>query len=571
MKNFSLKFNTYYRLRWTEYFILFIVLFLSFYYGMSTYAIENINEGLYAEIPREMLQMGNYIIPNLNFVPYIEKPPLFYWLIAVSYKIFGVSEWSARVVPATSAALVCLSLVYFGNLIRRNREGWIAAIILATSIGFIAIARVLIFDMLLTFFFTASLLSFYIWYKEVKVVFLRLFYLFLGLAFLTKGMLSLLLIPTIAVLFILSMPQPGKKILLFLDPFGLLLFAAIILPWHYFAIKQHAGFAWDYFINEQVLRFLDKRLPHDYHTGPIYFYLPKMILYLFPWSLLSFLLFKSDKSVDKSFYRYLWLWFTIPLIFFSLSKAKGDYYMVLGTPPLALLLALKINEIFTTKNDKTLIYFFVFLGIFESVAFGLLYSATAQNNLAFYLPERFKLDAFFTLPLQYLCFGSVTVTFLGLMFCIQFRKKPLVHFLSVISLILFLVAFYVVNKQKIEYRQSETSLAKYIQHHGPERPVYLYQDYEKVSSILFYLKKRLPLIDSKSQDLDYGMHSPVAKGWFVSLNNFVNERDKEPHYVIARKSKFIDFLHSVAPHEYCIVAQSGSSVLLSNQASDCGS
>ena len=89
MNNFSLRFNTYYRLGVSEYLILFVVLFFSFYYGMSTYAIENINEGLYAEIPREMLQIGNYIIPKLNFIPYIEKPPLFYWLVAISYKIFG--------------------------------------------------------------------------------------------------------------------------------------------------------------------------------------------------------------------------------------------------------------------------------------------------------------------------------------------------------------------------------------------------------------------------------------------------------------------------------------------------
>lgn len=570
MKSFSLKFNTYYRLRWIEYLILFLVLFLSFYYGMSTYAIENINEGLYAEIPREMLQIGNYIIPNLNFVPYIEKPPLFYWMIALSYKIFGVSEWSARVVPATSAALVCLSLVFFGNRIRRNREGWIAAIILATSIGFVAIARVLILDMVLTLFFTMSLVSFYIWHTKGSRSFLRLFYCFLGLAFLTKGLLSVILIPAIALIFILFSDKPFKKSLQFFDPVGILIFAAMVVPWHFLAIKREADFVWDYFVNEQVFRFLDKRIPHDYHTGSLFFYLPKIFLYLFPWSILSFLLFKPDRSSDKSLYRFLWLWLMIPLIFFSVSRAKGDYYMIISMPALALLLALKINEIFATKSNG-LIYFFAFFGAFETLSFGLLYSATIQNKLSNYLPEVLKLDSFFITPLLYFFIGVGVATLTGIFICLNFRKKPTVHFSAIICLILFLVAFYVINKQKIEYRTSEVSLADYINQHDPSRPVYLYQDYEKISSILFYLKKRLPLIDSKSNDLHYGMQRPTADGWFFSLNNFMDARDKEVNYVIARKDRFVDFLHSVAPKEYCIVAQTGTSVLLSNKVEDCGS
>lgn len=570
MNNFSLKFNTYYRLRWIEYFILFLVLFLSFYFGMSTYAIENINEGLYAEIPREMLQIGNYIIPNLNFVPYIEKPPLFYWLIALSYKLFGVSEWSARVVPATAAALVCISFVYFGNLLRRNREGWLTAIILATSIGFIAIGRVLIFDMVLTFFFTAALLSFYIWHKKSDIKYLRFFYIFTGLAFLTKGMLAIVLLPSIAILFTLSMPLPFRRLLQFFDPISLLLFTAIVVPWHYLAMKQQAGFAWDYFINEQVFRFLNKRIPHDYHTGPIYFYLPKIALYLFPWSLLSLLLFKKDKSVEKSLYRFLWLWFIIPLTFFSLSKAKAEHYMVIGMPPLAMLLALKINEVFNRPYKKMLIYFFMFLGIFEITAFGLLYSATVQNKIAPYLPEFFRLNYDFALPLLYLLIAVTVTSIIGLLLCLKYSRKPLLHFISIICLVLFLIIFYVLDKQKIEYQHSEASLAHYIVQHDPSRPVYLFKDYEKISSIVFYLKKRLMLIDSMSQDLYYGMHKPVANGWFLSLNNFVKARE-EAHYVIARKDRFMEFIHSVAPHEYCIVAQSGSSVLLSNKMEDCGS
>jgi len=569
MNNFSLKFSTYYRLTWREYLVLFLVLFVSFYFGMSSYGIENINEGLYAEIPREMLQLGNYIIPKLNFVPYIEKPPLFYWLIALSYKVFGVSVWSARIVPATSGALVCLSFVYFGNAIRRNREGWLSAIILATSIGFIAIARVLIFDMLLTFFFTGALLSFYVWYKNLNFTYLRLFYIFTGFAFLTKGMLALALIPTITLLFLVSLPNPWKRVAMLFDPVGLILFACIVVPWHYFAIKQQSGFAWDYFINEQFYRFLDKRVPHDYHTGPFYFYLPKIILSLFPWSLLTFLLFQPKKNVERPLIKFLWLWFIIPLLFFSLSKAKGDYYMVVGIPPLAFLLGLKLNDLFNGKVKYTLINLFAVLGLLEMTIFGGLYLATAKPLWAPTLPDLCKLDPSFSLPLLRLFIGVSVMTFIGGVIAWRCRRNPSVQLTLIACLMSFTVIFYIVDKQIVQDSRSESSLAEYINQHAANRPVYLYQDYEKISSILFYLKKRLPLIDSKSQDLYYGSRSPIAKGWFYSLNNFLEARDKEPHYVIARKDRFTEFLHNVAPREYCIVAQSGTSVLLSNDSKEC--
>lgn len=567
MNSFSLKFSTYYRLRWTDYVILFALLFLSFYFGLSSYAIENLNEGLYAEIPREMLEIGNYIIPNLNFVPYIEKPPLFYWLIAISYKLFGISAWSARVVPATAASAICLNLVYFGNLIRRNREGWLAAIILATSIGFIAIARVLIFDMVLTFFFSAALLSFYHWYKQTNIKSLRFFYLFVGLALLTKGLLALLL-PLIALVFIAISPRGSKRLLSFFDPIGALLFLMVVIPWHYLAIKQQAGFAWNYFINEQYLRFFDQRIPHDYHTGSIFFYIPRLLIYLFPWSLLSFLLLKPEKSVDQSLSRFLWLWLLIPLLFFSLAKAKGDYYMVIATPALALLLALKINEQLTRPNS-TLFYFFLVFATLELLTIGLAFFATAKGFLLNYLPKFLWFDASFSSILLYLWLSVMAITLVGAI-CNFYSRKPLVklHLLLIASLVITLIIFYILNKQQIQNHHSETVIANYIQQHDNQCPVFLFKDCEKISSIMFYLKRRLPIIDSQSQDLYFGMRNITDKNWFISLGHFMMARQQE-HYVIARKKNFLEFMHSVVPQEYCIVAQSGSSVLLSNKRQDC--
>lgn len=127
----------------------------TFYYGLGSYALANNNEGLYAEIAREMYISHKYIIPMLNGVPYIEKPPLLYWLINGSFHLWGINEFAARFVPATCGVILCFSLVFFSQQINRLGEGLLAGLILSTSLGFVLIARIVFFDMLLTTLFSS--------------------------------------------------------------------------------------------------------------------------------------------------------------------------------------------------------------------------------------------------------------------------------------------------------------------------------------------------------------------------------------------------------------------------------
>jgi 4-amino-4-deoxy-L-arabinose transferase-like glycosyltransferase len=213
------------------------------------------------------------------------------------------------------------------------KEGWIAAIVLATSVGFVLIGRVIIFDMVLTAVFSLSLIFFYLWYLYEKKHYLWLSYLFLGLAFMTKGMLSVALIPAIAFLFMFFNKTPWKKIFKLFDVVGISIFLLVTVPWVIAATIQQHDFAWDFFINEQVMRFLNKRVPHDYHTGHIYYYIIPLIVSMMPWSFTFPLLFKKDKhptTRQKIVEKFLWLWFLLPFIFFSISDAKAQYYIVIG-------------------------------------------------------------------------------------------------------------------------------------------------------------------------------------------------------------------------------------------------
>ncbi len=322
---------------WDEPWWFWSTLFIVFFASLGRYPLLDNNEGLYAQIPLEMLQRGNFIIPYLNGVPYIEKPPLLYWLISLSYSIFGKAVWAARLIPALAGLSTCIALLLFGRQLKQPRWGRNSALLLATSLGFAIFSRMVFFDILLTALLTWCLTSFYLFDLTHNKKWLHRFYGFLALAVLAKGLLAIVLAGLIITAFQIWEYKSLKWVKIMLDPWGIAIFFAITVPWHAACCWSHQGFAYFYFINEHVLRFLDQRWPHDYYQGSWYYYIPRIFGYIFPWTLALPLLFRTKIEMptsQRSLQRFLLLWFIVPLLFFSFSKAKANYYMILGTPPL---------------------------------------------------------------------------------------------------------------------------------------------------------------------------------------------------------------------------------------------
>lgn len=477
---------------------LLLIMGVSFYYGLGLYGLANNNEGLYAEIAREMYLSHQYIIPTLNGVPYIEKPPLLYWLISGCFHLWGPSEVTARFIPATASACLCLLLVFFTQQINRLREGAITALILSTSLGFIFIARIVFFDMLLTTLLSGCLMSSYLaWFFAEKetytfkifpslhlkcVWYIRLAYVFLALAILTKGILSLILAPLILGTFLFCTKTYRTRGMLFLDPLGIFIFLLIVLPWHVLATLQHQGFLQNFLINEQFLRFFDKRIPQDYYTGPFYYYLLRIPLYLLPWGLLLPLLGLKkyrENTLKDPLALFAWLWFLIPLLFFSLSKAKANYYMIISCPALALLLARAINRDLIHKiGSKIWLWIMGCFIVFSlsSVAIGIHFAKIYEN---------------------------------------QFSAKHLA---------------FTLHQQKKD----------------PSAPILIYQEFETISSLGFYLQQPLAIIDSLSKDLWYGSQF-APKNLFLSPQNFDQAFQNKSCYVVLRKNQLAIFQKRI-PH-----------------------
>jgi 4-amino-4-deoxy-L-arabinose transferase-like glycosyltransferase len=527
--------------------------------GLGSYGLLDNNEGLYAEIAREMLESRSFVIPQINGVPYLEKPPMLYWLMAASYSVFGQSEIAARLVPVLASLAVILALLWLGKKTGTG-AGKLAALILGSSIGYVVMSRTLLFDMLLCAFLTWALCFLYLYFQEGKTSWLRWSHVFLGLAVLTKGLVAPALYYLIAATFLLVVRRSGIRGLLrsLFDPAALLVLFAVALPWHVLAELRDRDFAWFYFINEHALRFLHMRRPYDYYTGPWYYYLPRILLGLFPWSLfLPLLLVRSREhsGPDNATERFLWLWFLVPLAFFSLSQAKANYYMIVGAPPLAMLLATKIRQM-AEENRVTLLAILTGVLLLASVIglAALVPHAGDSKNLSYLFADGPRFLLFFGLFL-----GCVAVALLLLIA----QRMPYALYALAFSGIPIIILF-LSTAVRVEPEISSKQVAEYLRTASGGHTVFLYKDFEDVSALMFYFKRPISLIDSDSSDLQFGSSRSAHSGRFISGDQFVRLGQRHEVFVVVMEKRLNEFHWIASAASLLAVRHIGRTVVFSN-------
>jgi len=170
----------------------------------------------------------------------------------------------------------------------------------------------------------------------------------LALAVLTKGLLAFVVFGAVAATMLWDAEERSRLWRVLVDPVAIAVLLAIALPWHLAAAYRQPGFAWFYFVNEHVLRFLGRREPHDFYEGPWWYYLPRLALGSLPWAVLLVVPGRSREPSDGT-QRFLWAWLLAPLVFFSASIAKANYYMVIALPALSLLLGRRLATLDTSR------------------------------------------------------------------------------------------------------------------------------------------------------------------------------------------------------------------------------
>jgi len=321
---------------WLLVLLIALVLFLT---GLGAYPLLDPDEGRNAQVALEMVRDGHWLPPTLEGEVRYQKPPLYYWLVASSFLAIGPGEFSARLPSALAALLGVVITLLLGTRLWGREKGLMAALILATSLIYVAYAHIVIFDMLLTLFILASL--YFLWkaMEEERRLDWALASFLMALAFLTKGPIGvgiplMAFLPLLLYRYLINKEKTSIPLLLVV-----LVFLVTAAPPFIGAEMRDPGYCYRFFWVENVLRYLT---PRFHRQEPFYYYLPVILIGLLPWTLFLPNALKRTRNLWHLYpQRILFLaaWILVPTLFFTFSKAKMPHYILPTFPAWALLIA----------------------------------------------------------------------------------------------------------------------------------------------------------------------------------------------------------------------------------------
>ena len=554
-------------------------------------------DAVQAQIARNMVSSGDWVTARLDGVAYLEKAPLIYWAIAAAYNIFGASDWAARIPIALSAMALAWLTTAFGIWAFGKRAGFYAGLCVSTCIGLFLFTRILIPDVTITATMTLTMWAFLRAIDEEEQrprLWAFLLAVSIGISLLLKSLIGLVFPAGAALVYLLLTRELlNGRVWKRLRPVsGLLIVLVIAVPWHvlatlrnppYFDLTFHSspgeyhGFLWFFFINEQVLRFLNLRFPRDYDTVPrVWFWLLHLV-WLFPWSVYFPAVVKLGfKPVDRAGKtRLLALcWTGFLLVFFSFSTTQ-EYYSMPCYPALALLLgsAMAAGGDWVRWGTRVLA---VILGLAAVACFALLFvvrglpspgdisTALVQNPSAYKLSMGHIGDltipsfAYLRLPL-FVAGVAFLVGAVGTVKATGQRAFLAAAFMAVLFLHAARLALVVFDP----YMSSRPLARALLQ--APEGQLVIDHHYYTFSSMFFYTNRTALLLNGRVNNLIYGSNAPDAPDVFIDDQQWRQRWLSEPRsYIVADRQERARFEGLVGGENITTVAESGGKMLLTN-------
>ena len=325
---------------------------LAFLLDLGRPALWDPGEGRYAETVREMLMTRNWIVPTLNFEPYYDKPPGFYWLVASTFALFGPSAWAARL-PSALAALAAIALT---TTFAWRRFGPPVAVtagaVLATAILFVIIGRSVRMDTVLTLAVSGALFSAYRAWETPEAIGPAAartprtwpVYWFAALGVVTKGPIALLL-PALVCIVLAAVTGEYRRLKRLLPGWGGVVALAVASGWYVAAAIEAPAYLWAFLWRHNLGRFVDGAAGH---TQPFWYFAWMLPVAFLPWSLfLPGALHRAVRRIRRGhdLDLFLMVWFAVVVVFFSCSRAKLATYVLPAFPPLAILVATYLREL----------------------------------------------------------------------------------------------------------------------------------------------------------------------------------------------------------------------------------
>lgn len=472
------------------------------------------DETRYAEISREMLQRGDWVVPHLLGLRYFEKPVAGYWFNNISQWLFGDNNFAVRFASVFSTGMTALLVFVLAMLMWRNaRRACLAVLIFLSMTLVFSIGTYSVLDPMIALWLTAAMVSYYLTLKVTSVKAKLGSYALLGLAcgmgFMTKGFLALA-VPVIAVIPVVIQQKRIKDLLLF-GPVAILVAVLLSLPWA-LAIAQREPDFWNYFFwVEHIQRFAEDNAQHK---APFWYYLPILMAAVLPWlAMLPGALLKGWRErIQRPELFFLLSWVLLPLIFFSIAKGKLPTYILPCMAPLALLMAAYAEDYAASLRNKM----FKFNALLNGM-FGLIGVAALMVMSSGLLPEAhlFTAQEWPKVVLGVLSFGG------WLLFAIVSvgKKAQRWRWAAACPLLLCLLVGYAIPQQVTDSKLPQNFIRLNITELGHSRYV-LTDSVGVAAGLAWELKRSDILMFSQKGEVAYGLEYPDAKGHLISDADF---------------------------------------------------
>jgi len=532
-----------------------LALFVLVYVGsLFSPGLQDDADSTHAEAAREMSLTHDYVTLKVNGNRYLEKAPLMYWLVSVSYLCFGTNEFAAHLPIAASMLLLVLLAMRWGRRAFGARAAIYAGLFVATAAGCYLFTRILIPESILSLFIAASFYFFVTALEDGKSWRWYGGYACAALAVLTKGLLAIVVVG-LTLLIYLAISGDWRRWREFHLFTGVLLFLMIAAPWHLLAGIRNPRFFWFYFLNEHFMRFLGKRIPKDYNKQTDSLYWTLHMVWFFPWSLylpvalrrpITEWMARRKSPADKTLrpppsFRsrtelICLIWAGVTLVFFSFSTNQ-EYYTFPAYLPILLLIAERLANEEESGSRRWLLWSsgalaLICLAISVVLAVGLWNSrhlpfepdigtVLAKPNLeAETLSMGHMLDltgqSFAALRLPAVL-AAITLL-MGPAFAFWLRRRG-AHFAATwttaATMAVFLIAAHIALVRFDPFLGSRSMARQIAPELKPTDRVVIYGDQSFGSSLLFYLRRPIELVNGNTTSMWWGSTYPDAPHIFL--------------------------------------------------------
>jgi len=479
-----------------------------FFFNLWKYGFWEPDEARYAEISREMVQGGSFLVPHLNYVIYVEKPPLLYWMTSLSFGIFGINEFAARFFVALFGVLGVAITAGFALRSFGKRHTVLSGAILATIPIYAVMAQVLTTDMMLTVFVTiANFALFMHWRDGGRWCWVA--YVAIALGVLSKGPVAVILPMLATGAFLIWQRDWRGSIRRFHVAGGIVIIAAISAPWFIAMIALVPGYFDFYFVGEHLRRAFQESYSHG---EPFYFYVPVLAAGLLPWSMLvPFLTWRRLEPNPAR--RFCLMAAATTMVAFSCSSAKLIPYILPAVPPLAILIADGIvscawpsASAVPKPDSRILTESGPLLGILGAIAIlaGIFAPAMRSPYPMYVRPALYAAGGLLVLG------GAITT--------IMFMSRWIAAGLAALVLTMAATLMTATGARiEAEPLRSYANLAREIASRAPDAEVICYHRY--VQALPFYTRKRIVLVGARTE-LGFGSKlDPDARRYFLKTDD----------------------------------------------------